>query len=71
MSIIYGWNNDLERSVNHLFDDFMKDLNVVRRSDNQSGVTRRRYWSPSIDVHENDKEFTVNAELPVCICKIF
>ncbi|RIA82026.1 heat shock protein, Hsp20 family [Glomus cerebriforme] len=71
MSIIYGWNNNdfnqLERSVNRLFDDFMKDLNVARRSGVSSrGQSEdvRRFWSPLIDVHETDKEFTVNAELP-------
>jgi HSP20 family molecular chaperone IbpA len=71
---LYGWNNDfnqLERSVNLLFDDFMKDLNTVRRSDRNQNEVVRRYWSPLIDVHESDKEFIVNADLPVCIYKIF
>ncbi|CAB4425241.1 unnamed protein product [Rhizophagus irregularis] len=30
---------------------------------NQNEVARR-YWSPLIDVHESEKEFVVNADLP-------
>ncbi|RGB36531.1 HSP20-like chaperone [Rhizophagus diaphanus] len=64
---IYGWNNDfnqLERSVNRLFDNFMNDLSSARRSERNQNEVARRYWSPLIDVHESEKEFVVNADLP-------
>ncbi|CAG8543896.1 13366_t:CDS:2 [Funneliformis mosseae] len=62
---LYYWDNELERSVNSIFDNFIQDLNVARRrSTPRSGDVTRRAWSPLIDVHENDKEFTVHAELP-------
>lgn len=71
---IYGWNNDfnqLERSVNRLFDNFMSDLSSARRSERNQNEVARRYWSPLIDVHESDKEFVVKADLPVCIYRNF
>jgi HSP20 family protein len=63
MSIInYGW--DLDNNINRIFDDFIKDLNVARRSENRTGIAN---FNPAIDVHENENEFTINAELPVRI----
>lgn len=63
MSIInYGW--DLDNSINRIFDDFIKDLNVARRGGNRTGVTN---FNPAIDVHENENEFNIIAELPVRI----
>ena len=56
-----------QSNVNHIFDDFIKDLNVARRGDTRSGRGNNTFFVPLIDVHENDKEFLVNAELPVCI----
>ncbi|PKY55974.1 hypothetical protein RhiirA4_475882 [Rhizophagus irregularis] len=56
-----------QSNVNHIFDDFIKDLNVARRGSTRSGRSGRgnnTYFAPLIDVHENDKEFLVNAELP-------
>lgn len=40
------------------------DLNVARRGGNRTGVTN---FNPAIDVHENENEFNVIAELPVRI----
>ncbi|POG64079.1 heat shock protein, Hsp20 family, partial [Rhizophagus irregularis DAOM 181602=DAOM 197198] len=53
-----------QRNINHVFDDFIKDLNVARRGGTRSGRGNNTYFAPLIDVHENDKEFLVNAELP-------
>ncbi len=52
-------------TVDRVFDDFIKDLNVVRRSNPRS--SRVNAWTPAIDIHETDNEFIVNTELPVCI----
>ncbi|CAG8713971.1 10367_t:CDS:2 [Racocetra fulgida] len=54
-----------ETSVSRLFDDFFKDFNSARRSG--SGALRTNTHGcriPPLDVHENDKEFLINAELP-------
>jgi HSP20 family protein len=59
------YNRDLESNVTRIFDDFIKDLNVARRGNNRSG--RVNTFAPLMDVHENDNEFLVSAELPVCI----
>ncbi|CAI2177274.1 14597_t:CDS:2 [Funneliformis geosporum] len=62
---LYYWDNDLERSVNSIFDNFIQDLNVARRrTTTPRGDVTKRTWSPLIDVHESDKELTVHAELP-------
>ncbi|CAG8723431.1 16592_t:CDS:2 [Acaulospora morrowiae] len=70
MSIVgYNWDNDLgrfESSVNNLFDNFFRDLNVPRRSGRSNARDNRlsKYWAPPLDVHETEKEYIVNAELP-------
>ena len=51
MSVIYGWFYDIEL-LEHSAAHFFDNFMKKR--------------SPPIDVHENNKEFTVNAELPVC-----
>ncbi|GBB84541.1 hypothetical protein RclHR1_01110026 [Rhizophagus clarus] len=51
-------NYDLETSVNSIFDDLIKDLNVTRRGN----VRARRF--PALEVHETEKEYSVKAELP-------
>ncbi|CAG8610993.1 5766_t:CDS:2 [Paraglomus occultum] len=48
-----------DTQVNRLFSDFFRDFNVGRVGD--TGPTK---WRPLIDVHETDKEYVVNAELP-------
>ncbi|RIA92971.1 HSP20-like chaperone [Glomus cerebriforme] len=53
-------NYDLDDSVSRIFDDLIKDLNVARRRNRPGSST----FTPAIDVHENEKEFIVNAELP-------
>ncbi|RGB38717.1 HSP20-like chaperone [Rhizophagus diaphanus] len=53
-----------QSNVNHIFDDFIKDLNVARRGGTRSGHGNNTSFVPLIDVHENDNEFLVNAELP-------
>ncbi|CAB4380729.1 unnamed protein product [Rhizophagus irregularis] len=56
-----------QSNVNHIFDDFIKDLSVARRGGTRSGRghnTNNTFFVPLIDVHENDNEFFVNAELP-------
>ncbi|CAG8750636.1 4939_t:CDS:2, partial [Dentiscutata erythropus] len=60
----YRFGN-FENSVTRLFDDFFKDLNVERQSgNNNTRSVSRTGWVPSLDVHESEKEFIVNAELP-------
>ncbi|CAG8735809.1 12547_t:CDS:2 [Dentiscutata heterogama] len=49
-----------ENSMSRLFDDFFKDLNIERQSNNS--VTRS--GRIPLDIHEGEKEFTVCAELP-------
>ncbi|CAG8655518.1 16092_t:CDS:2 [Dentiscutata erythropus] len=49
-----------ENSMSRLFDDFFKDLNIERQSNNF--VTRSS--RVPLDIHEGEKEFTVCAELP-------
>jgi HSP20 family protein len=56
---------DLDLAVNRVFDDFIKDLNVARRGGTHP--SRVNAWTPVMDIHESDKEFIVNSELPVCI----
>ncbi|RHZ84491.1 hypothetical protein Glove_81g33 [Diversispora epigaea] len=55
-----------ETSISRIFDDFFKDLNVVKRTG--GSTARSQYvthnWSPLLDVHETKDEFVVNAELP-------
>ncbi|RIB02952.1 HSP20-like chaperone [Gigaspora rosea] len=61
----YKFGN-FENSVSRLFDDFFKDLNIERQSGNnnsRSGSSRTN-WAPPLDVHESEKEYSVNAELP-------
>ncbi|CAG8617845.1 5242_t:CDS:2 [Acaulospora colombiana] len=68
MSLIgHGWDNEFgrfENSVTNLFDDFFKDLNVARRSGPRGTRPYRGAWVPALDVHETEKEYVVNAELP-------
>ncbi|CAG8500741.1 13239_t:CDS:2, partial [Racocetra fulgida] len=59
----YQFGN-FENSVSRLFDDFFKDLNVERQSKGTTTRNGRTSWAPPLDVHENEKEFVVNAELP-------
>ena len=54
---------DFENNMDRVFDDFIKDLNVARRGNAHSG----RVKVPAMDVHENENEILINAELPVCI----
>lgn len=51
----------LRREMNGLFDDFFKgfDLVSLRREQGHSG-----FFSPSVDIKENDKEVSIKAELP-------
>ncbi|KAF0447237.1 HSP20-like chaperone [Gigaspora margarita] len=58
--------SDFENSVSRLFDDFFKDLNVERQSGNNISRSSgsRTNWAPPLDVHESEKEYSVNAELP-------
>ncbi|RIA80517.1 HSP20-like chaperone [Glomus cerebriforme] len=58
MSLTSGNWDSFDTTVNSLFDNFIKDLNVAR------GSNVRRGRVPALDVHETEKEFIVNAELP-------
>lgn len=51
----------LQRQMNTLFDDFFSGFDVAPRS--LVGAAFGAF-SPSIDVKESDKEFTIRAELP-------
>jgi HSP20 family protein len=51
----------LQRQMNSLFDDFFSGFDVAPRSLAQGGFNA---FTPSIDVKESDKEFTIRAELP-------
>ncbi|KAF0542798.1 HSP20-like chaperone [Gigaspora margarita] len=53
-----------ENSVSRLFDDFFKDFNDAKRSGSVQRSNRGGFRIPPLDVHEGDKEFVVNAELP-------
>ncbi|CAG8475619.1 4699_t:CDS:2 [Acaulospora colombiana] len=62
-----GWDRDFSRfesTVSNLFDDFFKDLNVARRTGGLNTRGNNASWVPHIDVHETEKDFVVNAELP-------
>ena len=64
MSIIsFDWDTD--NSMNRLFDDFVKDLNAAKRGGRVRRGAGSGQWIPLIDVHENDKEFLIDMELPV------
>ncbi|CAG8750634.1 4938_t:CDS:2 [Dentiscutata erythropus] len=52
-----------ETAVSRLFDGFWSDLDVAKRGGNTRG-NRNNNWRPLIDVHENDKEFTICADFP-------
>ena len=56
-----GW--ELDHTVNRIFDDFIKDLNVARRGSNRPSHVKT--WTPAIDVCETDKEFVIHTEVPV------
>ncbi|RIB13357.1 hypothetical protein C2G38_2198102 [Gigaspora rosea] len=63
MSLSLYWPDEyrfgqFENSISCLFDDFFKDLNIERQS-----VMRMR--RAPLDVHEDEKEFVVSAELPI------
>jgi len=51
----------LQREMNSLFDNFFRGFDLAPRG-LAAGVAG--IFSPSIDVKENDKEFTIKAELP-------
>ncbi|GBB88706.1 hypothetical protein RclHR1_15270007 [Rhizophagus clarus] len=53
-----------QNNVNRFFDDFIGDLNVARRGGTRSSRTSNNTFVPLLDVHENENEFHVNAELP-------
>ncbi len=51
----------LQRQMNSLFDDFFSGFDVAPRALATGGFGA---FSPSIDVKESDKDFTIRAELP-------
>lgn len=51
----------LQRQMNNLFDDFFTGFDVAPRSLAAGGLGA---FSPSVDVKESDKDFTIRAELP-------
>ncbi|CAG8699376.1 14866_t:CDS:2 [Cetraspora pellucida] len=53
-----------ETSVSRLFDDFIKDFNNAKRSGGALRTNSRGHRVPPLDVHENEKEFLISAELP-------
>jgi len=53
--------HSLQRQMNSLFDDFFSGFDVAPRALTAGGFGA---FSPSIDVKESDKDFTIRAELP-------
>lgn len=53
-----------ERQVNRMFDDFFGDIGRRTAGPGNNQVSG---WTPRIEAYETDKEFIVNAELPVSI----
>ncbi|MBN1366202.1 MAG: Hsp20/alpha crystallin family protein [Syntrophaceae bacterium] len=51
----------LQREMNSLFDNFFRGFDIAPRGFAAGGLG---VFSPSIDVKENEKEFTIKAELP-------
>jgi HSP20 family protein len=51
----------LQRQMNSLFDDFFTGFDVLPRALAAGGFGS---FSPSVDVKESDKDFTIRAELP-------
>lgn len=51
----------LQRQMNSLFDDFFRGFDIAPRGFAAGGLG---VFSPSIDVKESDKDFTIRAELP-------
>jgi len=51
----------LQNQMNSLFDDFFSGFDVAPRSLAAGGFGA---FSPSVDVKESDKDFTIRAELP-------
>jgi HSP20 family protein len=51
----------LQRQMNSLFDDFFTGFDIAQRGLGAGGFGA---FSPSIDVKESDKDFTIRAELP-------
>ncbi len=51
----------IQRDMNRLFDDFFRDMGTGLWSGPGERLNR---FVPSLDVIENDKEFTIKAELP-------
>ncbi|KAF0506733.1 HSP20-like chaperone [Gigaspora margarita] len=52
-----------ENAVSRLFDGFWSDFDVAKRGGN-TRANRNNNWHPLIDVHENDNEITICADLP-------
>ena len=51
----------LQHQMNSLFDDFFSGFDVTPRSLTPGGFSA---FSPSVDVKESDKDFTIRAEIP-------
>jgi len=51
----------LQHQMNSLFDDFFSGVDITPRSLAAGGFGA---FSPSVDVKESDKDFTIRAELP-------
>ena len=61
MSVVnYNWDLDNRR------DRIFNNLDGARRE-----VRSERGWAPAMDVHENENEYIVKAELPVRFKSIF
>jgi len=52
----------MEVELDRLFDQFIRSLGTIRRGRRRGGQ-RKRF--PSIDLHEQNNEYVVTAELPV------
>ncbi|CAG8819887.1 44069_t:CDS:2 [Gigaspora margarita] len=52
-----------ENAVSRLFDGFWSDFDVAKRG-GTTRANRNNNWHPLIDVHENDNEITICADLP-------
>jgi HSP20 family molecular chaperone IbpA len=61
MALINNWEPSSPFEFDSILDEFAKDWNPVRR-----GNARPPRRFPVLEVHETEKEYIVNAELPVC-----
>ncbi|KAG9295116.1 hypothetical protein G9A89_006097 [Geosiphon pyriformis] len=71
MSLYFAGDPEIrqfENQIGRVFDNFFSDLNTAKRGgsirSSSRGGSSQTTWSPAIDLHETEKEYVVNAEIP-------